>query len=220
MNGEMILANEPVQPQSMTVPQVQNHVQLIHQTMQATMKPNVHYGKIPGCPKPTLYKPGAEMLNLLFKLAPHYEEIDCNESDELISYRIRCTLKTQSGNTIATGLGTCNTKEKKYDKSLKKTGSLTWELQNTIYKMACKRALVAATLNSTAASDIFTQDIEDMPRETFQSTDPSAPICENCNIPMRASQYPSKKPGHKNYYCGECKYKLSLPLTREPGQEG
>jgi hypothetical protein len=36
---------------------------------------------------------------------------------------------------------------------------------NTILKMACKRAQVAMTLNVTAASDIFTQDIEDLPEE-------------------------------------------------------
>jgi hypothetical protein len=34
---------------------------------------------------------------------------------------------------------------------------------NTCLKMATKRALVAATLTATAASDIFTQDIEEMP---------------------------------------------------------
>jgi len=34
---------------------------------------------------------------------------------------------------------------------------------NTCLKMSAKRALVAATLFGTAASDIFTQDIEDMP---------------------------------------------------------
>lgn len=34
---------------------------------------------------------------------------------------------------------------------------------NTVLKMANKRSLVAAVLNVTAASDIFTQDIEDMP---------------------------------------------------------
>lgn len=33
---------------------------------------------------------------------------------------------------------------------------------NTILKMACKRALVAATLTATAASDIFTQDVEEL----------------------------------------------------------
>ncbi len=37
-----------------------------------------------------------------------------------------------------------------------------WNYQNTILKMACKRAFVAATLNGTGASDIFTQDVEDM----------------------------------------------------------
>jgi hypothetical protein len=36
---------------------------------------------------------------------------------------------------------------------------------NTVLKMANKRSLVAAVLNATAASDIFTQDIEDLPRE-------------------------------------------------------
>jgi hypothetical protein len=41
-------------------------------------------------------------------------------------------------------------------------------MDNTIMKMACKRALVAATLNATAASDIFTQDVEDMPQGTFK----------------------------------------------------
>lgn len=34
---------------------------------------------------------------------------------------------------------------------------------NTVLKMANKRSLVAAVLNVTAASDIFTQDLEDMP---------------------------------------------------------
>ncbi len=34
---------------------------------------------------------------------------------------------------------------------------------NTVLKMANKRSLIAAVLNVTGASDIFTQDIEDMP---------------------------------------------------------
>jgi hypothetical protein len=37
-----------------------------------------------------------------------------------------------------------------------------FNLDNTITKMACKRALIAATLNATAASDIFTQDLDDI----------------------------------------------------------
>lgn len=44
---------------------------------------------------------------------------------------------------------------------------------NTVEKIAYKRALVSATLTVTAASDIFTQDIEDLP-EAFRSHDQSA----------------------------------------------
>lgn len=40
----------------------------------------------------------------------------------------------------------------------------TASLENTISKMAQKRAHVAATLNATGASRIFTQDIEDLPQ--------------------------------------------------------
>lgn len=36
-----------------------------------------------------------------------------------------------------------------------------WDQYNTILKMAMKRAHIAATLNATAASEIFTQDLED-----------------------------------------------------------
>ena len=36
------------------------------------------------------------------------------------------------------------------------------DLDNTILKMGCKRSLVAAILNGTAASDCFTQDLEDL----------------------------------------------------------
>ncbi len=53
----------------------------------------------------------------------------------------------------------------KFEKEINKN---PWELDNTIIKMACKRALIAATLNATATSDIFTQDIEDFSEEFFQ----------------------------------------------------
>ncbi len=45
------------------------------------------------------------------------------------------------------------------------------DVANTILKMAAKRAYVAAILNATAASDQFTQDIEDMQKELLQDDD-------------------------------------------------
>lgn len=47
----------------------------------------------------------------------------------------------------------------------------TW---NTVLKMADKRALVAAVLNGTAASDVFTQDVEDTGKMADDSTDASS----------------------------------------------
>lgn len=44
-----------------------------------------------------------------------------------------------------------------------------YEQANTILKMAEKRALVAATLNATAASDIFTQDLDQFVEEPDKS---------------------------------------------------
>lgn len=39
------------------------------------------------------------------------------------------------------------------------------DMYNTVRKMACKRAHVAATLFVTGASELFTQDVEDMPQQ-------------------------------------------------------
>lgn len=46
---------------------------------------------------------------------------------------------------------------------------------NTVLKMANKRSLVAAVLNATAASDIFTQDIEDFSEEPGRTGPSSSP---------------------------------------------
>lgn len=48
---------------------------------------------------------------------------------------------------------------------------------NTVLKMANKRSLVAAVLNTTAASDIFTQDMEDMqPQAEVPAKEKAAPV--------------------------------------------
>jgi hypothetical protein len=61
---------------------------------------------------------------------------------------------------------------------------------NTAVKMACKRALVAATLNATAASDIFTQDVEDMPEEVREE----APRQETRQESPQTRRQPASEP--------------------------
>ena len=60
---------------------------------------------------------------------------------------------------------------------------------NTVLKMACKRALVAAVLIVTCASDIFTQDVED----TGLSGD-GDPQPEAARRPISPHEYPDEPP--------------------------
>lgn len=62
---------------------------------------------------------------------------------------------------------------------------------NTVEKMAYKRALVSATLTVTAASDIFTQDIEDMPEVLSGAAVPPVVV----QAPPSPSQAPPIQPG-------------------------
>lgn len=208
--------------------------QKIQQCMNAVMVDGEHYGVIPGTqgrdgkpPKKTLLKPGAEKLCLMFRLCPEYEIIQSEHSPGFISYTVRCTLThIPTGARVATGLGSCNSRENKYVRPAPKTcpkcggafliagnpeyerdaafkgGMLCYgkkggcgakfkpgdesiekqptgiadpaDLDNTLLKMGCKRSLVAASLNATAASDCFTQDLEDLTEKAAEYTPPAA----------------------------------------------
>lgn len=201
---------------AMNVESLVKQVALIQNVMERVMKDGEHYGVIPGTNKPTLLKPGAEKLCMVFRLEPSYDIIREFREDHFIAYTIKCTLThIPTGQTIASGVGSCNSREAKYrwrseptDREVpseywdtrnpsllggsnciprKKKGKWIvyeqvendnpWDLDNTIMKMACKRALVASTLNATAASDIFTQDadVEDMAAETPAEPPPPPP---------------------------------------------
>jgi len=79
----------------------------------------VDYGTIPGTEKPCLYKAGAEKLCATFGLDPRFEILEKIENfdDEkgLFHYVILCRLiHVASGAEIATGIGSCNSKENRY----------------------------------------------------------------------------------------------------------
>ena len=114
------------------------------------------YGTIPGTSKPTLFKPGAEKILMLMGLQSIYEIIDSTRDwkEGFFQYQVRCTLK--KGDVVITqGLGSCNSREKKY------TNQSGFNIDNTILKMAKKRSQVDASLTVASLSEIFTQDIED-----------------------------------------------------------
>lgn len=123
------------------------------------------YGVIPGCKKPSLLKPGAEKINMLMGVSSEYQIMDKAEDYEkgFFAYNIKCILR-KNGLSICEGVGNCNSKEKKY------VTQDPFTIANTILKMAKKRAYVDATLSLASLSDIFTQDIEDMPEMAIQGS--------------------------------------------------
>jgi hypothetical protein len=176
----------------MAVADIISHVATVQEVMRAVMKPDVHYGKIPGTDKPTLYKAGAEVLCMVFRIAASYQVEDLSTADA-VRYRVTCTGTHQiTGAVLGAGMGEASSGEEKYKwrkaaspqeydetptnmrrtKHIKPRNGNGFAIQqvrtepadlaNTILKMANKRANMAMVLNVTAASDCFAQDLEDM----------------------------------------------------------
>ena len=213
----------------MTVSDVLAQVAKIQQVLRAVMKEGTHFGIIPGCPKPSLYKPGAEKIGMTFRLVPRFEgerqPIDLGNGHR--EYVIKCDLyHAHSGLFCGAGVGSCSTMEGKYrfrtgpkestgqpvpqdywtlrktnpgkaqeliggpGYSVAKNEAGIWEVciqgdkveydnpadyYNTVLKMAKKRAHIDAMLTATAASDIFTQDLDDEDLEGLVSNGKAEP---------------------------------------------
>ena len=175
---------------SLSAVDLREHVNLIQEVMQAVMKKDTHYGVIPGCKQPSLYKAGSEVLLTTFRIAVSVHVEDLSTPD-CIRYRVRTVGTHQgSGVVVGEGIGECSSDEEKYkwrrcftkdefDATPESRRRLKFtkygkdmqvrtepaDLANTVLKMAKKRAQIDLTLTATAASDIFTQDVEDIPEE-------------------------------------------------------
>lgn len=189
--NEIVISAEPRQ---LSAVEVRQHVNTIQEVMKSVMKADTHYGIIPGTQKPTLYKAGAEVLLTTFRLGLRIEVEDLSTPDE-IKYRVKTIgFHQPTGTVMGEGIGECSTGEEKYKwrrsvcdeefdetpetkrriKYVNSKGKLyknkqiktePADLANTVLKMAKKRAQIDFTLTALAASDIFTQDVEDMPQE-------------------------------------------------------
>lgn len=115
------------------------------------------YGKVPHGSKPTLFKSGAEKIQVFLGLVARAEITNRIEDYNagFFSYEAKVFLIDYNGAVRAEGVGICNTREGRYIKSS------SYAVMNTVLKMAKKRALVDAVLNVAALSARFTQDIED-----------------------------------------------------------
>lgn len=166
---------------------------LILDVMRTVMKENIHYGTIPGCDKPSLWKPGAEVLFSTFRIAADPMVEDLSTHDEA-RFRVTVHATSASGAHLGSSVGECSTNEEKY-KWRRVTCTEEWEatsedrrrlkwkkgegkaystmqvrteiadVRNTALKIGHKRGYVSLALQVTAASDVFTQDVEDFSAE-------------------------------------------------------
>ena len=85
------------------------------------LKMDLDYGIIPGTPKPSLYKPGAEKLRLVYGLSSEHECIEKTADLErpFIDYTYRCTIRSKQGQLLAQCDGSCNSMEPKFGFSWK-----------------------------------------------------------------------------------------------------
>lgn len=121
------------------------------------MVPNIDYGFVTGCPKPMLFKSGAEKLCDIYGFTKQIEIMEKTENWEngIFHYVVKAILiNKRTGLIESEGIGACNSKEKKF------ASQDAYSIVNNVIKMAKKRAIVDATLAATRTSGIFAQDME------------------------------------------------------------
>ena len=254
MSEELAVA-ERSRLEPMTLMSVKHQVNLIQQIMKSEMTDGEHYGIIPGCAKPSLWKPGAEKLCLTFRMAPKMKV----ERRDLANGHCEIMVTTDlwhinSEQFLGQGVGSCSTMESKYryrearrkcpkcqaeaiikgkqeygggwicfnkkggcgakfsDSDTAITGQKTGkeenpdiaDVYNTVLKIAKKRSLVDAVLTVTAASDIFTQDLEDLPPEM---------------LPQETKEKPADKPSGADRLINENELKFLHARITDSGIE-
>jgi hypothetical protein len=87
---------------------------VIEQAQRDAMKEGVDYGIVPGTQKPSLFKPGAEKLNVLFQLDIQLVNEKLWDGDHLTVMSHATVYHAPTGARLGYGEGLCTTKEKKY----------------------------------------------------------------------------------------------------------
>src|SRR3990167_5840924 len=187
----------------LSVKEVKAQIQVIQEIMSGVKQNGQHYGVIPGCgSKPTLLKAGAEKLAFTFrlKIKPEVEITEIEGGHR--NYRITTEISDRHGAFIGSGIGEASTTEEKYMwrgavcdeeyeatletekrikfkrsygkiEKIKQVKTNPADIYNTVLKPAKKRSMVDGILTVLAASDIFTQDIEDLTDDAIEKPKPS-----------------------------------------------
>lgn len=163
--NENAVAVRMLQGETLSLKQVTDRVNLIHNVMARVMKDGTHYGIVPGCgKKKVLLKPGADLLAMTFRLVSSYRVEATDLPNGHREFSVTCSMTAPDGTLLGQGVGSASTMEKKYRYRHDEGGNRIEnediaDIFNTVLKIAKKRAHIDATLSVTGAADIFTQDL-------------------------------------------------------------
>jgi hypothetical protein len=165
------------------IERVVNHLAIVKEVVSKVLKEgkdgDSDYGVVPGTKKKALFKAGAEKLRMVFGLGVRFNlrASEFDRYENFARYTYDCEVfHLKSGTVIANCEGTANSQEKKYKERAVyiqgvysgKENIPVSDIQNTLMKMAQKRAFVGAVIIATGASDYFTQDEDEIQEQEAQ----------------------------------------------------
>jgi hypothetical protein len=170
--------------EAVTIDTLIERVNLLKALMKRCMVEGQHHGTIPGTKKPSLWKPGAELICVLFQLGTRYpkDAMRLERDNGHFLFTLTCELfHIPTGRVVGEGVGAGSTMEYRFRIQTEdrytdhgqpiKAKYTPFDFYNTVLKISRKRSMVDAVLTACGASEIWTQDTEDNP-ELYQEQNP------------------------------------------------
>lgn len=115
MNEQIAVRDDRQIQQALTANEVISRVKKIQEIVKHVMKEGEHYGVIPGCKKPSLYKSGAELLLMTFQVASKVDRVEDLSTPDEIRYRVTVAgIHQTTGAFLGDHVGECSSSEEKY----------------------------------------------------------------------------------------------------------
>jgi hypothetical protein len=151
----------------LTPAQASERAAWVREMRKAVLTEGTDYARLPGTDRPTLLKPGAEMLLMASGLGFTMSKVQQGDAGpEGVTYKASVKRGEQ---VVAECEGFAGYDESRFYRPAVASKAEYRAPWNTLVKMAQKRALVGAALNATAASGIFIADLDDE-RDTHSAT--------------------------------------------------
>jgi hypothetical protein len=195
--------------------------ELLSDYIKKQLKPGKHFYEIQGS-KPSLTKEGAEIILLPHNLAPDYELIsgpsEPPENAKPYQITVKCTLRRKGdpASFVGSGIGSAGSEKRNRDGKYLPRQQDKYLCHNATLKMAEKSAMIAATMNSTAASEFFTQDLDEA--EAAPQGNKSAPRNVQPAKPPPAAVPPPTFPSDKTlkFFIEQAGKKLAAAKVENP----